>query len=334
MAATRNERLDPANSPGPSRREFVAATAVMGGSLLLSRRLALADEPLTLEQGQPPARVVEVNSRQVLKTGTPHPEIVSEMIVAGLTSLTGSRDAEDAWRQLLPRQSKVGVKFNQSGQRALQTSAVLGIALVNSMNSAGWPPERVICVEAPEELLQTGTAVRGRAGFRDSPTNFGSGSDELASVLDQVEALVNVPFLKTHNIAGMTCCLKNLSHGLIKHPARYHANGCSPFVADIVSIPAIRDRLRLCVVDALRIVFRDGPRATPENTMTRGTLLFATDPVAADAVGLTLLNDAREAQRLDRVVAHPDQIPYLNAAHRQRLGVAMMRGIELIRLDV
>ena len=61
----------------------------------------------------------------------------------------------------------------------------------------------------------------------------GGPRDRLAGVLDQVTAIVNVPFLKTHNLAGMTCCLKNLSHALVKHPAQFHTGGCKE-VADIV----------------------------------------------------------------------------------------------------
>ena len=77
--------------------------------------------------------------------------------------------------------------------------------------------------------------------------------------------MINVPFIKTHNIAGMTCGLKNLSHALVKHPAHYHANGCSPFIGDIVAADPIRKKLKLTIVDAFRVVFQGGPAARVEN---------------------------------------------------------------------
>ena len=63
--------------------------------------------------------------------------------------------------------------------------------------------------------------------------------------LDQVTALVNVPLLRTHNISGMSGCLMNLAFSLVRRPGRYYAKGCTPFVADVLSLPQVRAKTRI-----------------------------------------------------------------------------------------
>ena len=144
--------------------------------------------------------------------------------------------------------------------------------------------------------------------------------------------MISVPFLKTHNIAGMTCSLKNLSHGLIKHPARYHKNHCSPFIADIVAAEPIRSKLRLTLVDAMRVVYVGGPQATAPALANEGVLIMSRDPVAADTVGLDVLNRARERVGLAKTAASGAEIPYLAVAHRAGLGIAVRHGIKTVRI--
>ena len=152
--------------------------------------------------------------------------------------------------------------------------------------------------------------------------------------MNQVTALISIPFLKTHNLAGMTCTLKNLSHAFVKHPARYHDGGCAPYIADICALPQIRAKLRLCLVDAIRVVYRGGPEARADRVRDAGLLLASFDPVAADAVGLSVLNELRREAQLEAVAETPGQLRYLADAHRKGLGVAVLTGIDLIRRDI
>ena len=168
--------------------------------------------------------------------------------------------------------------------------------------------------------------------YDSQTTDFSSGADNFASVLRQITALISVPFLKSHNIAGMTCSLKNLSHGLIKHPARYHGNRCSPYIADIVAAKPIRSKFRLTIVDAMRVVYEGGPRANAHSLANEGVLIMSRDPVAADAVALGVLNRARERSGLAKIVDSAEEIPHLAAAHRSGLGVAIRHGIKIVRV--
>ena len=154
------------------------------------------------------------------------------------------------------------------------------------------------------------------------------------AVVDEVTAIINVPFLKTHNIAGMSGCLKNLSHAFVRHPARFHANGCDPYVADIVALPAIRDRVKLHLVDALRVVSADGPDARDENIDEARTVLISRDPVAADTVGQDILDAKRLVRGLPRLAADSGKLPILATAARKGLGMNDPDALDHVKIRV
>lgn len=313
-----------------SRRQFLGVSAgVVAGGLGMPA-LATDDSPLVLPPGTPRSRVIRVGSHAVLEGNAVHPALLREMLQATLLGVTQAATEKDAWHTLLRPDDVVGLKFNQSGQEMIRTSPAMVTALVGSLTEAGWPADRLIGIEVPDEACrEMGVRIAPR-DYDDHETEFESGADELSRVLEEITALINVPFLKTHNLAVMTGALKNLSHGLIKHPARYHADGCSPYITDIVSIPTIRSKLRLHLMDALRVVFDGGPLVSAGTVQETGFLLASRDPVALDTVGLGILNDVRQARGLPALADSGSDIPFLVTSHRRGLGVAVRHGIELV----
>lgn len=263
-----------------------------------------------------------------------HRIVFGEMLDKALTSLTGQVTISEAWRSFLRADDVVGLKFNRSGQQVIGTTDAVADIVISSLESAGISRSNIVLIEAPAGAAQRNGTLAARTGFATSETDFESGSDHFASVLDQVTALINIPFLKTHNLAGMTCALKNLSHGLVKHPARFHGNGCSPYIGDIVAAAPIRPRLRLSLVDALRVVYDGGPEARMESTEGVGILLASFDPVATDRVGLRVLNGIRRLHNISPIARSAEELPYLAAAHRRGLGIALWDGIHRVRMGL
>ena len=266
--------------------------------------------------------------------GMTQQKATAEMLDAGVVALTGRSEPGAAWRSFFTPDDIIGIKFNRSGSEILGTSSSFAEALLGCLKKADIALDRIVLVEAPDGLSGRIACREAIPGYDREPTSFGSGTDELAAVVSQVTAIINVPFLKTHNLAGMTCALKNLSHGLIKHPARFHANGCSPFIGDIVAMPQIQRKLKLNLVNALRIIFHGGPEGTRESVVAASSILASTDPVACDSVGLQLLNDAREERGMAPIASNPAQLPYLSHAHRLGLGIAMTSGIRVKRIEM
>lgn len=284
--------------------------------------------------GLPQAHVVRVRSKQVVYEAKVHWQILREMLDAVILGLFPSSNPNEAWTKAFKPGDVIGLKFNRSGQVGIGTAEAMAEAVITALLTAGFDAEQIVCIEAPAAVTKRLGTRPARPGYAKTKTDFGSGSDEFAAVLDQITALINIPFLKTHNISGMTCGLKNLSHGLVKHPARHHANGCSPFIADIVATEAIKSKLRFTIVDALRVVYADGPSASVENISDEGILLASKDPVAVDAVGVDTLNAIRAKERLDPIVERGATLPFLAAAHRRSLGIALPQGINVNRVDL
>lgn len=280
-----------------------------------------------------PIRVVEARVPPALSGGEVDPLGLGEAFEAAMMRLMGAGNSTDAWRQLLDPADVVGLKFNRSGQHVLGTTNAVADLLVGSLVRAGWPADQIVCIECPATVVSRWGTRPAVTGYGDIEVDFGSGRDQLASVLSQVTAIVNVPFLKTHNIAGLTCTMKNLSHGFVKHPARYHRNGCAPYVADIIAAPAIAQKVRLHVVDALRVVFDRGPDPVPDAVHDYGALLLGRDALATDLVGLSLLNGIRRGRGLEPIARSGRDVPYLAAA-MDASGRAMDLGdVDLVRLS-
>ncbi len=325
---------EPARLPhGTTRRDFLAVTAGIASTPLLGRFAAhAAPRRLDLAPGQASARVALARSRMALDGPKVHVAHTRELLESSLMKLTETHTPRDAWHAIVKPEDIIGLKFNGSGQRLIGTSDAMAGIIVGSLVDAGWKASRLVCIEAPEPTtLRLGTLSATR-GFDRTPTRFASGEDQFASWLIQVTAIISIPFLKTHNICTLTCSLKNLSHAAVKHPARFHDHNCSPYIPDIVAAPIIREKLRLAIVDALRVVYVDGPVASSRNLSDAGGIIVGRDLVATDAVGLAMLNDVRQRRDLPPIADSPEDVPYLVAAHTSGLGIAAPHGIDLLRI--
>ncbi len=233
----------------------------------------------------------------------------------GLREMVGARTAGDAWRTILGPAQRIVLKFNHVGAGVLGTNEPLARALIESLGGADYALNGIAAVEAPETLpAELGLRVP-EAGW-GAPIPVGDGVDALAAYLYESDALINVSLLKTHQIAGMSGALKNLSHGLIRHPARYHGHKCSPYVGQVVGNKEVSSRLKINIVNALRLVVRNGPDAARGDVVDCGTLLMAFDPVAVDTVGHELLLSKRHSAGLTDGV----DVPYLTAAAEWGVG--------------
>lgn len=338
-----------------SRRDLLrAATLVAGGLVLPIRGFAQSSQPAPAtsrpathptrrptsrptsqpEAGpwwmQPPwkiSRVVEVQSRVFEAGSFVAPVQAAEMINLGIQILTGESTPKESWKRILQDAKRIGIKLNSVGDDALQINEGVAHAVVMSLGDAGYTPDAITLIEAPPGVASSlGTPVPASGWGIEIPV--GDTTDQLAQYLFDVDAIINVPLLKTHQLAGMSGAMKNLSHALLRHPARFHANGCSPYVGNVIGHDAVSRKLRLNIVNAFRIVARNGPEANGRDILNVGTLLLGFDPVAVDSVGYALL--LRERRRLG--LTEPFDVPYLKAANADDVGRQEAHLVERIPL--
>lgn len=335
-----NDRLPlDAGTPaiGIPRRAFLTAAS----GAVLSQFLASARDPARAADAETPPvgtelrqHVVETRVPPALSGGRVDVLGLGEAFDAAFARFVGAGSSAEAWRRILSPIDVVGLKFNRSGQGVIGTTDAVADVLIGSLVRAGWTPDQIVPIEAPATVVSRWGTRPAVMGYGDAEVDFGSGQDQLASVVAQVTAIINVPYLKTHNIAGITCAMKNLSHGLVKHPARYHRNGCAPYISDIIAIPALRQKVRLHLVDALRVVFDRGPDPAPDTIHENGGLLIGQDALLVDLVGLNVLNEIRRARGMDPVARYGRDVPCLAAAMQARGGVIELGDVDHVRLGV
>jgi uncharacterized protein (DUF362 family) len=131
-------------------------------------------------------------------------------------------------------------------------------------------------------------------------------------ITKEVNKVINLPTLKDHQSAGVTLALKNLSHGLVNNVNRSHSsstlNACGIFIPSVVSMPVIRNKAVLHILDGVKGLYHGGPGARPEFVWEHKTLYFATDPVALDHICWNAIDEKRVAMGMKKIAEdRPDK---------------------------
>jgi uncharacterized protein (DUF362 family) len=272
------------------------------------------------------------------------------LLDASVKRLANTGKPEDAWARFFKPDDVVAIKVNSITGKRLSTSPALANAIAEGLMSCGVRPDRIIVWDrtiseldaagfqislAKEGPLCFGTDAPSM-GYETSPTVLGAvGSCFSRIVTGDTTALINVPLLREHELAGVSISLKN-NYGAIHNPNKYHADGCTPFVADVNTHPAIKKKTRLVICDALNVQFQSGPGYKPKWVSNFGGILVSTDPVAVDTVATEEIEKLRKAAGL-RSLAEEKRYPgYLSVASddAHALGISDRSRIDVINMEL
>ncbi len=273
------------------------------------------------------ARVIDVRSGRITRTALVDRAIVADMISQGITALTRQPDLVTGWKQILGGAKRLAVKFNSVAADVIGTNETVAAVLLDQLISAGADPAQLMFVEAPANFASRYSLGVAPQGWGES-IRIGEATEQLANWLLQADAVISVGLLKTHQIAGMSGCLKNISHAVVRHPARFHDDHCSPAVPLIFSNARIAPKVRLNLLNAVRCVIDRGPDAVEGDIAWYGGLLLGFDPVATDVIGRAVLEEERRRRGLPQRV----DVPYLKAA--ADLGLGRYRLVEIERVPI
>ncbi|MHC4481156.1 MAG: DUF362 domain-containing protein, partial [Planctomycetota bacterium] len=270
---------------------------------------------------------------------------VARLLDESVQRVTGKSTASAAWRELFTRTDEVAIKVNCLAGRRLSTGPELVEALVMGIQKAGVGPSQITVFErtgrelklAGFELARGGgvqvvaTDMRG-LGYERRITSAGSVGGCFSRILTRGKtAVVSVPVLKDHDLAGVSVGMKNF-YGVIHNPNKYHDNHCDPYVAELCTVPYIRDRLRLVVCDALLAQCHAGPNYCPPYAWKYSGLLVSTDPVALDAVGASVVEQERASRGLGSLEQVGRPPTWIRTATRLGLGEADLGAIEQVHV--
>lgn len=152
------------------------------------------------------------------------------------------------------------------------------------------------------------------SGYKKYPLGGSLGSFPLYTDIVNANVLINVPIVKQHGSTGLTLAGKNMM-GATNDRGRMHNIGLSQ------SIALVNARLRpdLTVVDAMRILLRNGPTGgSLADVKVKNTVIACADWVAADTYA---------AARVFGMSA--SRVPYIKAAANMHLGTMNLGSISI-----
>jgi uncharacterized protein (DUF362 family) len=261
-----------ASAPGPGEPELVMGTGSEPGALVEKVLAAMGGLQRFIRRGD--KVLVKPNmawARTPLQAANTNPEVVAAVVRAAL--------AAGASRVI------VGDSTCDAAERAYEKSGIAAKA-----SDAG----AEVILPGPDKFRDI--SLRGRQ--LDQWPVF-------TPVLE-VDRVINVPIAKHHSLGKLTCALKNW-FGIVggdRHRLHYDLG---------VAITDLNRFLRptLTVVDATRVLLRNGPRGgNLDDTLDKNTVLASVDPVAADAYACTLLG------------FNPGEVAHLMAAEAEGLGTS------------
>ncbi len=252
----------------------------------------------------------------------------------------------EAWRRLVKPGEVVGLKVNCLAGRGASSSVLLVEAICERLQQAGVAAENIIIWDRLNSDLESAgfrIATAGRcvrclgndeAGYEDDLAIYGSVGSLVARTLTRsCNAVINLPVLKDHGIAGVTMALKNF-FGAIHNPNKYHSDAGDPYIADVNMLAPIRQKVRLTICDATTAQYEGGPSFMPQWSWPYNGLLVSRDPVALDYTGWQIIEHKRAEKGMKSLEAlrrAPAYIATAADAHH-RLGTNDPRLIERIEV--
>jgi uncharacterized protein (DUF362 family) len=220
---------------------------------------------------------------------------VQALLDRAIATYIGHDKPVAAWKSMVPVGKVIGLKVNGLGGKGISTHAALVMAVCERLQQAGVKPGEIIVWDRNERDIQAcGLTIQTDpnrirvygsdvAGYEEEGQAFGSAVNvKLAKILNRECAMViNLPILKDHQMAGVTFSMKNM-YGVVEKPNELHANGCNPSVADLNCIPAVREKVRFTIGDAMSSVYDGGPGFHPERLWQPNALIVGEDRVAVD----------------------------------------------------
>ena len=289
-----------------SRRDFLKTTAT--GALVLgaNSKLGLA-AMLDSKTSAGKSKVVVARDAALHGSdGKLDEKRVQALLDRAIATYTGHDKPVEAWKRIVPVGKVIGLKVNGLGGKGISTHAPLIMAVCERLQQAGVKPGEIIVWDRGARDLQacgltistdpSRIRVYGNdvAGYEVQGVAFGSAANvKLAKILTRECAMViNLPVLKDHELAGVTFSMKNM-YGVVEKPFELHAGGCNPSVADLNCIPAIREKVRFTIGDAMSSVYNGGPGFKPEFLWQPNALIVGEDRVAVDHTAWQMIERKR-----------------------------------------
>lgn len=295
------------------------------------------------------AKVIIIRTKNIYnsKEGI-NSEKLNNLYTRGFHLLTGFKDSKSSIKALLSTDKKTGIKINTIGGRSLSTRPKVSLSLADYLIEGGLEEKNILIWDRTNRELmnadyrlnmnQNGIKIFGTdsntIGYKKKLTVHRSIGSLFSSIQsDIVSQSISLAILKDHGLAGITAGMKNY-FGSIHNPNKYHDFNCNPFVADLFDAPAIREKHRLTILDALTVQFHKGPAYHSRWAEEYGGLIMSTDPVAADYAGWQVIEELRKKHGLPSLKEENREPLYIKTAEKLGLGSVNPTNITILREEI
>jgi len=303
------------------RREFIKKVLTYCGGLILPAQTTFLNAKIPLVR-QSSTVVIARLAQQMHKADT---QQMAGLLDNAMMALFNRDDPVSAWRLVIRPGERVGLKVNcLAGRGSTHTQLVEHIA--ERLQQAGIKTTDIVIWDRFNRDLEdggftirdSGNRIRcygnDSVGFEYDLQVFGSAASRISKIVTrQCDAIINLPLLKDHSIAGITCSLKNM-FGSIHNPNKFHLHSGDPYIADVNRYPALYGKIRLHICDALEAQYQGGPSFMPHWRWVYNGLLVTTDPVALDYTGWQIIEKKRKEMGLPSLKEEKRQPTYIATA--------------------
>jgi len=320
-----------------SRRKLLRTGLATGAGALMGASPAFAADM---------SRVVVARSDKVFAGERKlDPKVTQELVDAAVARLTGEADGTRAWKALIRPADVVGIKVNCLAGLRLSTRIEVVRAVADGCRRAGVPARRIIVWDRKKgDLARAAYPLGERDEFvcigNDHPRyGFGGriiiqgviGSLFSALVTQHCTAIINLPVLKDHDLAGVTVAMKSF-FGAIHNPNKYHFGDLQQAIVDVNCVPVLRKKTILHLCDATFGCYHTGPTPRPKFIERLGTLYATRDPVALDYLAWQKIEALRKANGLASLVGSKREPQHIALAAKAGLGTNDPARIELVEV--
>ena len=254
-----------------------------------------------------------------------------------MCELTGKSSSGDAWKALFSPKEKIAIKVNCLFPPVTPNPETVQV-VVESLADAGFDPTRIIIFDRSNgDLTKCGFKINESSkgakcyGTKDYvfPANLRGVDTKISKILaDDVDALINMPVLKHHVIAGITASLKN-HLGTVPNPGDLHPDNCSR-LAELNALDPIKKKTRLIILDAARAQCDKGPGFSPAFFSSYSGMMASTDTVAIDTIAAREILAMRNKMGLQGPIRPPTS--HIELAGNMGLGVSDPKQIEVVEV--
>jgi len=221
-------------------------------------------------------------------------DVVKNMLDQTLIKFTGKNSVKDAWLSLVKPSDKIGLVPTP---HLNPTHEELVTAVKSSLIESGIPEENI--------------------------SNAQGGPDKPKACT----ALIALPALKAHWLTGLGTVMK--IYVLYTGNARQYHEQNNSKLGETWTLPYVKGKTKLVLVDALYPLCDKGPQPDPRYKWAYNGLIAGTDPVAVDTVCLKIIMNKREALRGEPWPLSPPPLCVEAADKVYGLGTSQIENIKI-----